>query len=232
VNASFDELEQRLGVVFRDRGLLELALTHPSWAEEHAAESYQRLEFLGDSVLGFVIADLVYSRYPDRDEGHLTRMKWSLVCGTTLASIGAELALGSYMRLGRGASRDGERASVLEACFEAVCGAVYLDAGMEVSRGFILRCLGDRIDDLATVTDAVRNPKGELQEAAQARNLGLPVYSITSTEGPHHDRRFVAQVALGDLEMGTGTGTSKQTAEADAALAALARLIPKRTKRR
>jgi ribonuclease-3 len=179
-----------------------------------------------------VVADLVYSRFPDGDEGHLTRMKWSLVCGASLAAVGAELGLGQHLMLGRGASKDGERASVLEACFEAVVGAVYLDAGLEVCRDFILRALGTRLDESVLVTEAVRNPKGELQELAQSRNLGLPVYTITATEGPDHDPRFVAQVSIGDQEMGSGKGSSKQTAEAAAAIIALRSLIPKRTKRR
>lgn len=232
MNAPLEELERRLGVDFTDRGLLQLALTHPSWTEEHGGENYQRLEFLGDSVLGFVVADLMYARFPERAEGDLTRMKWALVCGATLAAVGRALALDTHIRVGRGAARDGQRDSVLEACFEAVVGAVYLDAGLDAARDLVVRFLGEYLDADALTSAAARNPKGELQELAQARALGLPVYRITSTEGPSHDPRFVAEVLLGDVELGTGTGTSKQSAEREAALAALARLTGERSKTR
>ena len=227
MNGSLEELERRLGVVFADRELLLCALTHPSWTEEHGGENYQRLEFLGDSVLGFVVADLMYVRFPDSAEGDLTRMKWALVCGSTLASIGRDLSLDAHLRLGRGATRDGRRDSVLEACFEAVVGAVFLDQGLDCARGLIVRSLGDRLEAGALALESVRNPKGELQELAQARGLGLPVYRISSAEGPDHDPRFVAEVTVGERGLGSGLGTTKQAAEREAALTALAMLIAK-----
>ncbi len=228
MTAPLEELEQRLGVDFANRDLLRCALTHPSWTEENGGESYQRLEFLGDSVLGFVVADLMYSRFPGKAEGELTQMKWALVCGSALASVGRSLLLGSYIRVGRGASHDGQRDSVLEACFEAVVGAVFLDAGLQMARDFIIRSLGDRLDEQALSTASVVNPKGELQELAQAKALGLPAYRITSTEGAGHELVFSAEVMVGESVLGTGSGTSKQSAEREAALAALARLAPKR----
>jgi ribonuclease-3 len=216
-------VQERLGVTFGDLALLERALTHPSWAEENGGEHYERLEFLGDSVLGFIVADYLHGRFPDRPEGDLTRMKRTLVAGTVLASVGRELGLDAAVRMGRGASRATARDSVVEACFEAVVGAVYLDTGLDAARGLVLRALGDRTDH-ETLSTAENDPKSALQELAQARGLGLPRYRIVSTEGPAHEPRFAAEVVLGDEPVASGEGTSKQAAERAAALAALARL--------
>jgi ribonuclease-3 len=221
MSAPLEALEQRLGTRFTDRGLLLRALTHPSWTEENGGENYQRLEFLGDSVLGFIVADLMYARFPDKAEGELTRMKWALVCGTALASIGRDLQLDEHLLVGRGAAVDKARDSVLEACFEAVIGAVFLDAGLTAARELVLRSLGQRLDDDALSAAAVRNPKGDLQELAQSKGLGLPSYRIVSSEGPVHETVFVAEVTFGDEPIGRGTGTSKQAAERAAALSAL-----------
>jgi len=227
VTVPLEELQQRLGVVFRDRELLVRALTHPSWTEEHGDLSYQRLEFLGDSVLGFIVADLVHSRFPDKPEGDLTRMKWALVSGTTLSAVGRGLGLDSALRLGRGAERDRDRDSVLEASFEALVGAVYLDAGLTTARRVVLDALADRLADDALASTAVPDPKGALQEYAQSRGLGLPSYRIVSSEGPAHDPLFVSEVTIGEQVRGSGTGQSKQSAEREAALAALERLMAK-----
>jgi ribonuclease-3 len=232
VKGPLEELEGRLGVVFTDRGLLQRALTHPSWTGEHGDDSYQRLEFLGDSVLGFIVADLAFSRFPDNPEGDLTRMKLALVSGVTLAGVARELDLGAAIRVGKGAEQATQRDSVLEACFEAIVGAVYLDLGLETARDLVLRTLGDRINADMLLVAAARNPKGELQELAQARALGLPRYDIVSSEGPVHDVRFVVRVIIGDDELAVGTGPTKQSAEQEAAKAALALLTKKRRKRR
>lgn len=216
-------VQERLGVTFADPALLQRALTHPSWAEEYGGPHYERLEFLGDSVLGFIVADHLHGRFPDRPEGDLTCMKRALVAGTTLAAVGRELGLDIAVRMGRGASRGTVRDSIVEACFEAVVGAVYLDSGLEAARGLVSRALGERTDP-DTLSSVENDPKSALQELTQARGLGLPRYRIVSSEGPAHEPRFVAEVALGDEPVASGEGTSKQAAEREAALAALARL--------
>lgn len=216
-------VQERLGVRFADPALLERALTHPSWAEEHGGAHYEHLEFLGDSVLGFIVADHLHRRFPDRPEGDLTRMRRALVAGTVLAAVGRELGLDAAVRMGRGAGRGTVRDSIVEACFEAVIAAVYLDTGLEAARGLVLRALGERADP-DTLSCVENDPKSALQEITQARGFGLPRYRIVSSEGPAHEPRFISEVTLGDETVASGEGASKQAAEREAALAALARL--------
>jgi ribonuclease-3 len=159
-------------------------------------------------------------------------MKLALVSGVTLAGVARELDLGIAIRVGNGAEQATQRDSVLEACFEAIVGAVYLDLGLATARDLVLRTLGDRIDADMLLVAAARNPKGELQELAQARALGLPRYDIVSSEGPVHDVRFVVRVIVGDDELAVGTGPTKQSAEQEAAKAALAMLAKRHRKRR
>jgi ribonuclease-3 len=209
-----------LGHRFGDPRLLRAALTHPSWAVEHGGEDNERLEFLGDSVISFVIAAHLYDTFHDLDEGTLTRMKVSLTEGRTLAGVGRQACLHDVLRLGRGAAREADRDSVLENAFEAVIGAVYLDAGLETARDVVLRALADRVDRdalLATDVDA----KSRLQELTQSRGAGLPVYEIVDRTGPAHEPRFTAVVHIGGVVSGTGSGVSKQAAEQAAAEAAL-----------
>jgi ribonuclease-3 len=227
-----EDLETRLGVRFADRGLLQLALTHPSWTEAHGGENYQRLEFLGDSVLGFVVAEMVYTRFPDSAEGDLTQRKRDLVCGATLAAVARELGLGEHIRTRKEATQDRERDSVLEAALEAVVAAVFLDMGLTPTRALLVRMLGDRLESVSLDPAAPRNPKGDLQELAHARNLEAPAYALISTDGPVHDPQFVVAVSLGQREVGQGTGSSKQSAEQDAAREALGKLSRKRSRKR
>ena len=209
-----------LGHPFRDPALLQTALTHPSWAVEHGGQDNQRLEFLGDSVISFVVAAHLYEVFPDLAEGHLTRMKVSLTSGRTLAEVGRSARLHERLRLGRGAARDAARDSVLENAFEAVVGAVFLDAGLEIARDTVLRALGGRADRDALLATAV-DAKTRLQEITQSRGVGLPVYEIVDQSGPAHEPCFRAVVRVaGDLT-GTGSGVSKQSAEQAAAEAAL-----------
>jgi ribonuclease-3 len=220
VNAPLEELEQRLGVVFRDRKLLTRALTHPSYSLEQGGDDYERLEFLGDSVLGWVVSTHLFEAFPDLDEGLLTKMKVALTSGRTLAEVGRELELGRFIRFGRGAARESSRDSVLENAFESLVGAVYLESGAESARMFVLRWLGGRMDPvalLATVADA----KSRLQEFTQGHGLGLPVYEIVDQTGPAHDPRFAASVRVGEKVLAAGEGSSKQDAQQAAALAAL-----------
>jgi ribonuclease-3 len=219
-DGAFDALVDRLGVPVNDRELYRRALTHPSWALEHGGEHYERLEFLGDAVLAWVVAPRLYEAFPDLPEGDLTRMKIALTSGTTLTGVARELGIGPAIRFGRGAVKESTRASVLENAFEALVAAVYLDAGIAAAGAFVLRVLGDRIDRdtlLATPFDA----KSRLQELAQAAGHGLPAYAIVERSGPVHAPEFTAEVSLSDEVRGRGTGATKQAAERAAAAAAL-----------
>jgi len=218
--AAFDALLQRLDVPITDRELYRRALTHPSWALEHGGQHNERLEFLGDAVLAWVVAPRLYEAFPDAPEGDLTLMKIALTSGRTLAAVARELDLGPAMRMGRGAARESTRDSVLENAFEALVAAIYLDAGITVAGTFAMRMLGDRIDRqtlLATSVDA----KNRLQEITQGNGLGLPSYAIVERTGPVHDPVFTAEVSLAGRVCGTGRGATKQRAEQAAAAEAL-----------
>lgn len=221
------ELQARLGHPFRDERLLRLALTHPSVAHEANAPAAhnQRLEFLGDSVLGLVLSRELFEKFPDADEGQLTKSRARLVNATSLAAHGRALDLGAHLILSQGEENTGgrERNSAMADAFEAVLGAVYLDGGFEAARDFVLR---EFAADLAAfvVPSAIENPKGELQELLQAQSPVAPVYETISTEGPDHDRQFVCAVFHNGVELARGSGKSKKAAESDAALAALGKL--------
>jgi len=219
--APWERAAQLLGYTFREPGLLATALTHPSYAAEHpGTEAYDRLEFLGDAVLGFLVADRMYRAYPGEPEGDLTRRKHSIVSGESLAQAAATLGVADLLRLGRGADAAGERArdSVLENALEALVGAVYLDGGLEAAAALVERIMaaapGGR-------TSTEGDPKSLLQELTQARWGVLPQYRVVSTEGPPHDRRFTVEVSVLGAVSGRGVGASKQAAGKAAATAAL-----------
>ncbi len=217
-------LEEGLGYRFADRSLLELALTHRSWCSEHAgSSSNQRLEFLGDAVLGLVVARRLYVRYGNLAEGALAKIRSALVNAATLAEVGCSLGLGEALLLGRGEDASGGRAkpSLVADAVEAVIGAVYLDGGIAAAEGVVERLLGARLDAEA------RSPgrtdfKTRLQELLAARGLGVPEYAVTAS-GPAHHARFAAEVRAGGVEA-TGEGPSKKHAEQQAAAAAYAAL--------
>jgi len=217
-------LQARLGVRFRDPGLLRIALTHPSYANEHPEESpetNERLEFLGDAVLGLIVAETLYASHPLVEEGRLTEWRAQLVCGPTLSRVATRLGLGAEMLLGRGEETTGGRLREgnLERAFEAIVGAVMLDRGLEAAREFAHLALSE---ELAALDDdsSVLNPKGALQQLVQGR-LGRPHYVTTHEEGPEHARRFTIEVRIDGEVFGTGTGSSKQTAEKAAAREAI-----------
>ncbi len=219
-------LEARLEVRFRDLGLLNLALTHGSYAHEGRPDrtgTYERLEFLGDAVLNLVVSDHLYRRFPERSEGDLARLRARLVNEPTLAEIARSLDLGSYILLGRGEEQGGgrERASMLADVLEAVVGAVYLDSGFGVAHAVVSRWYADRLEGLE---DAPGDFKSQLQEFVQQRDRRLPRYRITATEGPDHAKAFVAVVEVGGRVLGEGRGRTKKDAEQAAAAEALVRL--------
>jgi len=218
------ELQNRLGYRFRDESLLRLALTHPSIAHEQNQPTphNQRLEFLGDAVLGLVLSDELYAKFPAADEGLLTKSRAKLVNSSSLAAHGRALGLGAHLVLSRGEENTGgrERPSSLTDAFESLLGALFLDGGLVVAREFILQELTDDFTDLAGAA-GIENPKGELQELLQARSPVAPGYELISAVGPDHDRQFICAVYHGGVELARGAGKSKRAAESDAALTAL-----------
>ena len=226
---SFADFQTRLGYQFRDDGLLRLALTHPSVAHETGAPSphNQRLEFLGDAVLQLVLTRELYEKFPEFDEGPLTKARAKLVNRRTLAEHARALDLGAHLVLSRGEETNGgrERASTLADAFEALLGAIFLDGGFTAAREFILREFSAAFGKLS-VLPVLENPKGELQEFLQARSPEAPEYRVVSATGPDHDRMFECTVHHGGVELARGRGKSKKAAESSAALAALKALRP------
>lgn len=208
-------------------GILRQALTHPSLLDEQDLPSYesnQRLEFLGDAVLGLVVSEYLYRAMPEAREGDLTAIKSQVVRRETLAEMAAALEIGAYVLLGPQERATGgtDKPSILADCVEAIIGAVYLAGGLEAARQFVLTNLGDRVSDLVEERLPL-DPKSELQQVLQAVVQQLPVYVTVAEEGPPHDRRFQVEVRFGGRILGTGTGTSKQRAQQSAARQALER---------
>jgi ribonuclease-3 len=220
-------LQDRIGYTFRDEELLRLALTHPSVAHEQGAnvQHNQRLEFLGDAVLQVVLTTELYEKFPAMGEGPLTKARAQMVNRRALASQGRRLGLGDQLILSRGEESSGgrERSSALADAFEALLGAIFLDAGFETARDFILRQFREEFGELEVIPN-LDNPKGELQELLQANSTEAPQYRLESVAGPDHDRVFETAVYHQGVELGRGSGKSKKEAESRAALAALVAL--------
>ncbi len=220
------ELEQKLGIKFRDRSLLHLALVHGSagagWGRH--GENYERLEFLGDSVLNLVISDHLYRLFPRRLEGDLARLRAGIVSETALARVGRGLDLGRYVVLGRGEEKGGGRSrpALLADALEAVLGAVYIDSGYGVAHYCVTRWFGDELSRLEEPGEG--DYKSQLQELVQQLERRLPRYRITGQRGPEHDRGFVAIVEVNGRILGEGRGRSKKEAEQAAAQRALDQL--------
>lgn len=219
-------LQAAIGHAFADPALLALALTHRSYVYETPGApnvTNERLEFLGDAVLAYVAAHLLFRTFPDLSEGELTAVRSVLVREPTLAGFARDLRLGDYLRLGRGEEHNGgrERDPILAGAFEAVVGALALDGGQEAAAAFVtarLAGLAARVVAERTYKDS----KSEFQEAAQARRGQTPSYRVVAAEGPAHQPRFTVEVVVGELVVARGEGTSKQRAEQAAARAALA----------
>jgi len=214
-----DWVERALGAAPRDLALYERAVTHGS----QAAANYERLEFLGDRVLGLAIAEWLFARFPNEAEGALSKRLNALVTGPVCAEIARELALPAQLKLGKQARDDGafDSDNVLGDALEALIGALYLDHGLETARAAVRTLWASRIErDLR----APQHPKSALQEWAAAHNRRPPDYAIVERSGPHHAPRFTVRVTLGKLAEATATGSSKQEAETAAALALLTQL--------
>ncbi|HZH27160.1 MAG TPA: ribonuclease III [Azospirillaceae bacterium] len=221
-------LEDALGHVFADKDLLRQALTHPSFAGTAAAArgegvAYERLEFLGDRVLGLVVAEWLLERYPDEREGDLAKRHAGLVQRDALGRVAREIGLGAYLRLSPGEEEIGGRtnATLLADAMEAVIGAIYKDAGLAPARAFIRRCWAGMVEQgLAPPQD----PKTRLQEWAQGRGRPLPIYEMVGRTGAAHDPVFEVRVTVRGLEPASGSGRTKRAAEKAAAQALLDRI--------
>lgn len=217
-------LQERLEYHFSDPALLRLALTHPSVAHEQGRliQHNQRLEFLGDAVLGLVLTRELYDRFSTVSEGPLTKARAQLINRRTLAEQARRINLADYLIVSRGeeANQGRFRASALADAFEAVIGAVFLDGGFSAAQQFVLRSFRQAFGEWTSIP-TLDNPKGELQEILQAKSPDAPQYQLVQTTGPDHDRDFVCVVTHGGIELGRGRGKSKKAAESEAALAAL-----------
>ena len=211
------QLSARLGYAFTDISLLETAMHHRSWnAENDGGESNERLEFLGDAVLGWVVADIVYTQHSDLPEGKLTDLRKSVVNANALAEVAVDLGIGEYLMLGKGEDTAGgrEKTSILSDALEAVIGALYIDAGPQATHDVVSALMGKRIVDAVGGLDRL-DAKTRLQELAS--KLEVHVHYKVEDEGPDHEKMFFATVFVGDRELGYGEGKSKKAAEQIAA---------------
>lgn len=225
----FESLQRAIGYRFRDRGLLEHAMTHTSKANEDASggvRDNESLEFLGDAVLGFVIADLLFTEFPDFDEGRKSKTKAALVSTATLARQAERLHLGDHLLLGRGEEKTGGRhkQALLADGYEALIAAIYLDGGIEHARAFLSREFGGLLADVHKDGVAGEDYKSALQEWLQSRDASLPEYRLVGTLGPDHRKLFQVEVAARGEALAQATGSSKKEAEQEAARLALVRL--------
>ncbi|MEW6189481.1 MAG: ribonuclease III [Actinomycetota bacterium] len=216
--------EKCLGIIFSNKNFLKRALTHSSFAFEmgvDAREVYERLEFLGDAILNFVITDFIFHRFPKFNEGELAKFRAKLVNSEALAKVAQGIGLGEFIFMGKGAELTGgrERTSILADCFEAILGAIYLDQGLSAVREFILKKFKDKIFEQAS--KEFSDFKTNLQEYTMEKLGVVPEYQITREEGPVHERIFHAEVLVQGKVMGKGTGRSKKKAEQRAAQEAL-----------
>ena len=221
-------LQENLKVSFNDLSLLEQALVHSSYINENpgfAPVSNERLEFLGDAILGFVVAEKLYQDFPDLAEGEMTKLRSVLVRRDTLARIARAIRLGDYLYLGRGEEASGGRHKLanLAGALEAVVAAVFLDRSLAITREFVLKLLEEELQKVVkqgTVVDY----KSQLQELTQSRYRSTPDYRLLEEVGPDHDKRFTVEVGAGDVVLGRGSGKSKKMAETEAAHSALEQL--------
>ena len=222
------DLEKAIGYSFRNITLLQNALAHSSYANERwhdSLKSNERLEFLGDSILGMVVAEYLYKSFPDRPEGELTRMRADMVCERALAVVAAKLNLGEHLLLGHGEEQGGgrNRDSILADAVESIIAASFLDGGMDAAKSFIQRLI---LCDVPNGKLHNRDHKTALQELVQQKKNQVLRYELLGESGPDHDKRFTVAVYLNDVQVGQGIGSSKKRAEQMAACAAIEKLFP------
>lgn len=224
---TLQEIAQQLGIPINNVLLLSRSLTHRSYLNEHseALEDNERLEFLGDAVMDFLVGAWLYNRFPEMPEGYLTRLRSAIVRTEQLAKFAQEINLGEYMRLGRGEDESGgrEKPALLCATFEALIGALYLDQGIDVVEDFIAPMLEPAARQILS-DQKDKDPKSLLQEWAQSQGYGIPFYQMVASRGPDHAKVFEVEVLISDEKFGQGIGHSKQVATKAAARAALTAL--------
>jgi ribonuclease III len=222
------DFQQQLGFTFHNPDLLKHALTHSSYLNENkelAPVSNERLEFLGDALLGLIIAEKLYNDFPQYTEGEMTQIRAALVKGDTLCKIAKAIKLGDYLIFGKGEETTGgrEKSANLESALEAVIAAVYLDRGLSLTRELVLRLFAEEFDKAIKRTSVI-DYKSKLQEVMQGECRRVPVYILVDAAGSEHERQFTIDVKLDDKVLGRGTGRSKKAAEAEAARIALENL--------
>jgi ribonuclease-3 len=223
-SGNFFKLQSRLGYFFQDQALLEEALTHRSFCDERYF-SYERLEFLGDSVLGLIISQFLYENFPQKTEGDLTKIKASLVSEITLTQVAQYISLGEYILISKEEEKAGgrEKPSIISDAYEALVGAIFLDGGLSPARRMIEKHILSRFSQIVQ-NETFRNYKGELLEYLQAQGKRLPRYELLEEEGPDHEKKFTIAVFVKGKEWGRGSGTTKKEAEQNAARIALEKL--------
>lgn len=227
--ADWATLQQNLGITFNDLSLLQQAFVHRSYLNENpefSLSSNERLEFLGDALLGLVVAENLYQQFASLNEGEMTKLRSALVRQDSLVRLASSLQLGDYLYLGQGEEKSGgqKRARNLACALEALIGAIFLDQGFTTAKSFILRLFSSILQQ-AIEEGLTADYKSRLQELAQAKRQGTPLYRVVSVEGPDHDRRFTIEVVIGEEVFGRGGGKSKQSAEKEAARQALEHLL-------
>jgi len=223
-----EEFQQTIGIRFKNQALLDKALTHRSYINEHKisdSESNEKLEFLGDAVIGKVVCQHLFKEFPELDEGELSRLKSMIVSTSTLADAGRSLGLGRYLQLGKGETETGGmcRTSILADAFEALVGAIYLESGNAKTTEFIVDRLSAKIESFHEGRGQ-RDFKTDFQEFVQAKYHRRPVYRVISETGPGHDRTFEVQVIIDGKVCGQGSGHSKKQAEQEAARQAMEKI--------
>ncbi len=225
-------MNKNLQSLFKNKKLYELALTHKSWVNEHPKErtSNERLEFLGDAILEFIVSDEIFSLFPDKEEGYLTSLRANLVNTKNLSEIAKKLNIGQELFLSKGEVETGGRTnpSILANAFEAIIGALYLDQGLEETRKFIKNTVLSHLKE--RLEKPLKDSKSLLQEYVQSLSFPAPRYRVVSESGPDHDKRFVVEVLINSKSWGRGKGKNKQEAEQEAAKAALVNFVSKYSK--
>lgn len=223
MNNKFDELQ----LMFDNKSLFDLALTHRSWVNEHKGvrTSNERLEFLGDAVLEFIVSRELYKTFPDKEEGYLTALRANLVNTTSLAQVAIDLDLGTSIYLSKGEEDGGGRSntSLLADTVEAIIGALFIDGGLTPAEKFIDQNLLFDLKERAQLP--LKDPKSQLQELVQSKGLGAPRYKVAEESGPDHNKKFVIEVFVNGASLGRGEGKSKSLAEQEAARQALTKKV-------
>jgi ribonuclease-3 len=226
--ADLAEFQENIGIKFQSPSLLETALTHSSFVNESSGtiiESNERLEFLGDAILGLVVAEKLYQDFSEFSEGEMTKLRSALVRRDTLARVARAIRLGDFLHMGKGEEASGgrDKTANLAGALEAVIAAISLDQGAAVTKDFVLKLLGEEM--VKVVSQGMgADYKSRLQELMQSRGQSPPAYRMIEAAGPDHDKSFTVEVMAGDMVLGSGTGKSKKLAETEAARSALERL--------